>query len=177
MSAVMAGDRSALEELVRRHQGPLRGFFFRMLDGDRAQAEDLVQETFLRLLRQRTYEPRRAFKPWLYAVAANLARDHLRAAVARPAGPGDDVLALLPDRAPGPDQRAVAAAEARRVAEALGQLGEDVRATLVLRYANDLSLADVAAALGVPVGTVKSRLNAGTRRLRELLRGPRETAR
>jgi RNA polymerase sigma factor (sigma-70 family) len=84
------------------------------------------------------------------------------------------VLAQLPDRAPGPDQRAFAAAETRRVAEALARLGDDVRATLVLRYANDLTLADIAAALDVPVGTVKSRLNAGTRRLRELLRAPRE---
>jgi RNA polymerase sigma-70 factor (ECF subfamily) len=174
MSAVMAGDRAALEELVRRHQGPLLGFFFRMLDGDRAQAEDLVQETFLRLLRQRTYERGRAFKPWLYAVATNLARDHLRAARARPVGPGDEMLALLPDRAPGPDQRAVAAAETRRVADALARLSEEVRATLVLRYANDLPLADIAAALAVPVGTVKSRLNSGTRRLRELLRSPSE---
>ena len=176
MSAVMTGDRTAVEELVHRHQGPLLGFFFRMLDGDRAQAEDLVQEAFLRLLQQRTYDPQRAFKPWLYAVAANLARDHLRTARARPVGPGDQLLALLPDRAPGPDQRAVAAAEARRVADALARLSEDVRATLVLRYANDLSLADIAATLDVPVGTVKSRLNAGTRRLRELLRATREAA-
>jgi RNA polymerase sigma-70 factor, ECF subfamily len=80
MSAVMAGDRAALEELVRRHQGPLLGFYYRMLGGDRPLAEDLVQETFLRLLRQRTYTPSRAFKPWLYAVATNLARDHRRAA-------------------------------------------------------------------------------------------------
>jgi RNA polymerase sigma-70 factor (ECF subfamily) len=50
-----------------------------MLDGDRAQAGDLVQETFLRLLRQRSYSPARAFEPWLYAVATNLARDHRRA--------------------------------------------------------------------------------------------------
>jgi RNA polymerase sigma-70 factor (ECF subfamily) len=172
MSAVMAGDRMALGDLVRRYQGPLLGFFFRMLGGDRAQAEDLVQETFLRLLRQRTYEPRRAFRPWLYALAANLARDHLRAARARPARPGDDILALLPDRAPGPDQRAIAAAEAQRVADCLACLGDDIRATLVLRYANDLSLADIASALDVPLGTVKSRLNAGTRQLRELLRAP-----
>jgi len=177
MTAVMAGDRDALAELVRRHQEPLLGFFYRMLDGDRAQAEDLVQETFLRLLRQRTYTSGRAFKPWLYAVATNLARDHRRVARARPAGPGDEVLALLPDRGPSPEQRAVAAAEAQRVAAALDRLGDDVRATLVLRYANDLTLADIAAALDVPVGTVKSRLNAGTRRLRELLRSPREAAR
>jgi DNA-directed RNA polymerase specialized sigma24 family protein len=55
-------------------------------------------------------------------------------------------------------------------------LGDDVRATLVLRHANDLALVDIAAALGVPVGTVKSRLNAGTRRLREFLRFPEEAA-
>jgi RNA polymerase sigma-70 factor, ECF subfamily len=177
MTAVMAGDRDALAELVRRHQGPLLGFFYRMLDGDRAQAEDLVQETFLRLLRQRTYTRGRAFKPWLYAVATNLARDQLRVARSRPVESGDEVLVLLPDRGPSPEQRAVAAAEAMRVAAALDRLGGEVRATLVLRYANDLTLADIAAALDVPVGTVKSRLNAGTRRLRELLRSPRESAR
>lgn len=176
MSAVMAGDRAALAELVRRHQSPLLGYFYRMLDGDRAQAEDLVQETFLRLLRQRSYTSGRAFKPWLYAIATNLARDHRRAARSWPARPGDEVLALQPDRGPAPDQRAVSAAEAARVAEALARLGDDVRATLVLRYANDLALADIAAALAVPVGTVKSRLNAGTRRLRELLRSPTEAS-
>ena len=176
MSAVMAGDRAALEQLVQRHQGALLGFFYRMLDGDRALAEDLVQDTFVRLLRQRTYTPARAFKPWLYAVATNLARDHRRAARSRPAAPGDERLALLPDPAPGPDARAAAAAEARRVKDALGRLGDDVRATLVLRYGSDLSLQDIAAALDVPVGTVKSRLNAGTRRLRELLRSPEEAA-
>ena len=176
MTAVMAGDRTALEVLVRRHQGPLLGFFFRMLDGDRPQAEDLVQETFVRILRSRTYSPTRSFKPWLYAVATNLARDHRRSQRSRPAVPGDELLARLPDRAPSPDQRAVAAAETRRVAEALAQLGDDVRATLILRYANDLSLADVAAALDVPLGTVKSRLNTGTRRLRELLQPPGEAA-
>src|SRR5262245_3055815 len=129
MSAVTGGDRQALEELVRRHQGPLLGFFYRMLDGDRALAEDLVQDTLLRLLRQRTYQPGRAFRPWLYAIAANVARDHHRSARTRPSGPGDDALALLPDPAPGPDRRAEAAAEGRQVAAALARLGDDVRAT------------------------------------------------
>lgn len=176
MSAVMAGDGAALEQLVRRHQGPLLGFFYRMLGGDRALAEDLVQDTFLRLLRQRTYRPPLAFRPWLYAVASNVARDHRRAARSRPAGAGDELLALLPDPAPGPDERAAAMLEATRLGDALARLGEDVRATLVLRYANDLSLADISAVLGVPLGTVKSRLNAGTRRLRELLHAGEETA-
>jgi DNA-directed RNA polymerase specialized sigma24 family protein len=95
MSAVMDGDPGALAELVRRHRGPLLGFFYRMLDGDRALAEDLVQETFVRLLRQRTYAAGRAFKPWLYTVAANLARDHRRAERARLAATGATLLVSL----------------------------------------------------------------------------------
>jgi RNA polymerase sigma factor (sigma-70 family) len=102
MSAVMAGDGDALEALVARHQGPLLGFFHRLLDGDRAAAEDLVQETFLRLLQQRSYLAGRPFKPWLYAIAVNLATDRRRARARRPSD-SQPALDLLPDPRPGPE--------------------------------------------------------------------------
>src|SRR5580704_13873227 len=109
MGAVGEGDRTALEILVSRYHAQLLGFFFRILAGDRATAEDLTQETFVRLLRQTTYSPGRAFRPWLFAVAVNLARDHLRQVARRPAG-DDRVLAALEDTRPGPEALAVTGA-------------------------------------------------------------------
>ena len=95
MEAVGRGDGPSLEVLVSRYHAQLLGFFFRMLAGDRATAEDLVQETFVKLLRQSTYSPDRAFRPWLFAVAANLARDHLRKASPAPIWPEVGVVARL----------------------------------------------------------------------------------
>jgi RNA polymerase sigma-70 factor, ECF subfamily len=169
MSAVMAGDAASLRRLVERYHAPLLGFFFRLLHGDRAGAEDCVQETFLRLLQQRTYRPDRTFKPWLYAVAANLGRDRGRERARTPAMAPEEALAALPDSGPQPAELAEAREESRRVAAALSLLSEEYRMTLILRYYHDLTLQDIAETLGVPLGTVKSRLTVGTRRLRALL--------
>jgi RNA polymerase sigma-70 factor (ECF subfamily) len=76
MAAVLAGDQVALAKLVTRHHAPLLGYLYRLAGGDRPLAEDLVQETFLRILRQRTHPSLCPFKPWLYKIATNLARDH-----------------------------------------------------------------------------------------------------
>ncbi len=83
MAAVMAGDQAALAALVTRHHSPLLGYLSRLTGGDRPLAEDLVQETFLRVLRQGICQPDRPFKPWLYAIATNLARDHFKSAAMR----------------------------------------------------------------------------------------------
>lgn len=74
MAAVMAGDQVALAALVTRHHAPLLGYLYRLVGGDRPLAEDLVQETLLHVLRQRTCQSDRPFKPWLYTIATNLAR-------------------------------------------------------------------------------------------------------
>jgi RNA polymerase sigma-70 factor (ECF subfamily) len=71
MAAVMVGDHVALAALVRRHHSSLLGYLYRLVSGDRELAEDLAQETLLRLLRQHTYASHRPFKPWLYAIASN----------------------------------------------------------------------------------------------------------
>ncbi len=86
MAAVMAGDQLALAALVTRHHAPLLGYLYRLTGGDRPLAEDLVQETFLRMLRQRTRPADRPFKPWLYKIATNLARDHFKSAAVRQRG-------------------------------------------------------------------------------------------
>ena len=69
------GDTQALAQLVERHHSPLLGFLYRLTGGDRALAEDLVQDTLLRVLRtSQQYHAARPFKPWLYAIALNVAR-------------------------------------------------------------------------------------------------------
>jgi RNA polymerase sigma-70 factor, ECF subfamily len=80
MAAVQAGDQVALAALVTRRHGPLLGYLYRLVGGDRQLAEDLVQETMLHVLRQRTYQVGRPFKPWLYRIATNLARDSFKSA-------------------------------------------------------------------------------------------------
>jgi len=172
MSAVMAGDQVALAALVTRHHAPLLGYLFRLVGGDRRLAEDLVQETLLHVLRQRTYQAGRPFKPWLYRIATNLACDHFKSAAVRASsrsGDEEEALLGLADRAPGPEERALAAEQGDEVRAALMQLGEDYRVVIVLRFYQGFSLQEIAEALHIPLGTVKSRLSVGVHRLRSAL--------
>ena len=172
MTAVMAGDQAALATLVARHHGPLLGYLYRLVGGDRQLAEDLVQETLLHVLRQRTRQSDRPFKPWLYAIATNLARDYFKSAAVRQRWRGDDeedTLLQLQDSAPGPEERALAAEQGSEVRAALAQLREEYRVVLLLRFYQGFSLQEIAEALQIPLGTVKSRLSVGVHRLRSAL--------
>ena len=170
LAAVLAGDMDALAALVARYQAPLIGYLDRLVGPDWALAQDLAQETFLRVLRQDTCRGDRPFKPWLYAIATNLARDHFKSATVQRASPWDDEFAArLADWDAGPEEQALARERAADIAEALDTLSHEYRATLVLRFYSGLSLQEIAATLDVPLGTVKSRLSVGLRRLREIL--------
>ena len=84
MLGIQQGNRGDLSALVERHHSPLLGFLYRMTGGDRSLAEDMVQETLLRLLRSiDQYQYPRPFKPWLYTIATNLVRDHYKRAEIR----------------------------------------------------------------------------------------------
>lgn len=156
----LAGDGSAVEQLVSRYERPL----YRMLlgmTGRSAVAEDLVQDTFLRLIRQRA--PLDHVGGWLYRCAANLAIDHARRR-------RREQLVAEPPEAPsaGPDwtDRIL---DRERLAAALNQLPADQRQVVALHYFADQSLADVARALALPLGTVKTRLHRAYRRLAAVL--------
>jgi RNA polymerase sigma-70 factor (ECF subfamily) len=175
LARVMAGDRAALAPLVERHHGPLVGYLYRMNGGNRSSAEDLVQETFVRLLEQKSYQAGRPFKPWLYAIATNLARDQGRSPSAwRTTSLEHEALPEFHDTAPGPEERALAAEQGRLVAAALERLSAEYRAAVLLRFYGGLTLQEIAEALGIPLGTVKSRLSTGTRQLQHLLRSVKE---
>jgi len=170
MAKVMAGEVVALTPLVERHYNPLLGYLYRLTNGNRSLAEDLVQETFVQLLRQSSYRPERPFKPWLYTIATNLARDYFGSSSHKASSKEAEALPEIVDISPGPEELALAREKGQIVAEAISSLAEEYRATLLLRFYNGFSLQEIAETLTIPLGTVKSRLSVGTHQLRKLLK-------
>lgn len=171
---LQSGDRTALNGLVERHYDPLMGYLYRMVGGDRALAEDLAQETFLRVLRSiAQYRRDLRFKPWLYAIATNLARNHYNRADTRYThsdadAPSDIELAELDTDTL--DAGLLALDEVRQVLTALASLPDHQREVVALYYYQSLSLQEIADTLSIPLGTVKSRLSLAVRRLREMMK-------
>jgi RNA polymerase sigma-70 factor (ECF subfamily) len=152
-----AGDLSAVGEFYRRTSRPVFLYAFSLIR-DRAQAEDVVQQAFVRLLQQ---DPRgiASIRGLLYAIARNLVRDDLRrAAASRTAWP------ILEATADGPDPDLLQA-----LSRALNGLPEEQREVVLLRIHADLPFADVAAALAIPEATAKSRYRYALKRMEELL--------
>ena len=168
---VQQGRTDELMTLMDRHYSPLLGYLYRLTGGDRPLAEDLAQETFLRVLRGiGGYQAARPFKPWLYAIATNAARNHYNLADTRYTtdAPDDDAEQIDLD-APQPEAAAQSSDDARVVLAALKRLPDHQRIVVILFYYQELSQAEISETLGIPVGTVKSRLSLGVRRLREIL--------
>ena len=160
------GDRAALTALVERHYDPLLGYLYRMARGDRSLAQDLAQETFLRALRGiGTYVTSRPFKPWLYAIATNLVRNHYTSADLRRTDNAAEDEEYGADEPP--DTALLEAAEAQAVIVALDALPVAQREVIVLYFYQSLPLQAIAEALDIPLGTVKSRLSIGVGRLRK----------
>ncbi|HEU6444844.1 MAG TPA: sigma-70 family RNA polymerase sigma factor [Gaiellaceae bacterium] len=162
---VGSGDRSAFDALYRRYARPVFGLALRRL-GDRGRAEDAVQETFASVWRAAsTYKPERGpGAPWLYAVARNAIVDNGRA---RREPPVDAPEEMADDE--GPADRAESGWVAWRVHRALAELPENERQVIELAYWGGRSQSEIADALGIPLGTVKTRTRTGLSRLAALL--------
>lgn len=168
--SVQQGNIEALAYLVERHHSCLVGYLYLMLGGDRPQAEDLAQEAFLKVIRaMASYTYPRPFKPWLYAIAANLARNYLNATARRYSVAEDAALEVLPDDGEAVETQVVRSREIEQVLKLLGRLPLGQRETIILRYVEGLSLAEIADMLNVPIGTVKSRLSFGLSWLRTVM--------
>lgn len=169
--AYCAGDQAALRTLIERYHDDLLRFLYRMTS-DRQAAEDLFQEAFLQAhLSSRTFDPTRRFRPWLFTIAANKARDYLRKRNRRAAqelsapvrGSDDQATSyvdLLSLDLPGPDERLTEEERDQQVQHAIDRLSPMLREVLLLAYFQRLSYAQIAEELQIPLGTVKSRLHA-----------------
>lgn len=169
------GHHEAFEELVQRYRQELFHFLMRFT-GNRAAAEDVFQDTFLQVhVSIDTFRTEKRFKPWLFTIAANKARDHLRRSKRRAAarlsapvqgGTGDqdrEFLDLVEAELPGPDDEAARRETQQRVKAVVAMLPDHLRDILLLAYFNQLAYKDIAAMLEIPLGTVKSRLHAAVR--------------
>jgi RNA polymerase sigma-70 factor, ECF subfamily len=162
MVQLQAGNENALETLVERWRSPLFGFLQRR--SAHSDADDLFQETWLRVVRaRRRFDPRRRFSTWLFQIANNLCRDRFRRSGAAARGQAA-FAAEPPPGAPDPGLR-------MDLARLLAALPERLREVLVLRYYRDLGEREIAEVLGIPAGTVKSRLHAALQALRAAERG------
>jgi RNA polymerase sigma-70 factor (ECF subfamily) len=167
------GDTAGLAGLMGRHQDRLFRYLMRLL-GEETVAEDVFQQTWLRVAeRIGRYDAARPFGPWLFAVARNLALDHLRRR--RPESL-DEIDEPEAPRGAHPLAYAVARQQSARVADAMAGLGPLDREVLSLRFEEDLALPQLAETLGVPLPTAKARLYRALTRLRErlLARAPAE---
>ncbi|HTF34596.1 MAG TPA: sigma-70 family RNA polymerase sigma factor [Myxococcota bacterium] len=161
MVLMQRGDATAFELLLQRYRQRLFGFLSRRTAPQRT--EDLFQETWLRVVRAReSFDPARRFSTWLFQIANNLCRDGAR----RSALEAREQAQLQFDAAV-PSGAGVAALDAKLDArQRLARLPERLREVLVLRYFEDLGEREIAEIVGVPPGTVKSRLHAAVRALR-----------
>jgi RNA polymerase sigma factor (sigma-70 family) len=175
---------AAFPELVTGHQDRLYTIALRLL-GDRRDAEEVAQDALVRAFRAMAGYPRDRtaalrLRPWLASIAVNLARNRRRRLDdRRPPSPLEPMLEagfdLPADRRQRPDEEASRRDTQRELAAALLRLAPAVRAAIVLRHVDGLSVAEAAEALGRPEGTVKAQVHRGLRELRLILEEAAET--
>jgi RNA polymerase sigma-70 factor (ECF subfamily) len=172
MRRFCGGDERAFEALYARHADRLYAFLKRMV-GQRELAEDLLQATFLSVVRSRgRYEPGTKVVPWLFAIAANAARDSLRKRRVR--ADASAALAEHVDKVSAPSEPDPPAALALQAA--LAELPDDQREAVLLHKMHELSFAEIAEALGITVSAAKVRAHRGYEKLRHRLAALAEDA-
>ena len=166
MERLMSGQDTALNDLMERHATLVFHFLSRMV-GNEDDANDLAQETFVRVFKSSgSFRTSEKFSTWLFTIAANLARNHFRWRSRHPAISLDAENAeteqtlgsTLPSDAPAPNEQALAAERAAAIRAAVGKLPEDMREVIVLCEWEELSMAEAAAILETTPKAVESRL-------------------
>ena len=162
-------DRAAFEELYRRHRDKLVATSFRVV-GDWHTAEEIVQEALITVWkRAAAFEGRATVRTLLHAIVRNQSLNHRRRSARVDVGDAAELVAV-PAADTGPEEAVLATAEQAELAAALEQLAPAHREVLTLMFIAELSHAEIGEVLGVPIGTVKSRLHAAKRGLAARLR-------
>jgi RNA polymerase sigma-70 factor (ECF subfamily) len=172
VASAAAGSRDAFDELVVRHQMRIYKLA-RMLTGGDADAEDLVQETFVRAFRGiGRFRGESSFNTWLHRIALNVIKSYLsrrsRQVQIAPSPPGDESDALV-DRVPSNEDLETATVQRDAIDRALATLPEELRLLVTLRDVQGLEYHEIATLVGLPIGTVESRVFRARQRLRPLL--------
>jgi RNA polymerase sigma-70 factor, ECF subfamily len=180
------GDVRAFEVLVTRHRKPVYNFILRFVR-DGHQAEDVLQETFLRLIKSAdNYEKTAKFTTWMYTIARNLCVDAARrgkhrkaASLDAPIGSEEDGASLMDfvaDGGAGVDRQTINRELALRIRKAVDELPDEQREIFLLREVSDLQFNEIARIVGIPENTVKSRMRYALEKLREALEEYRDLA-
>jgi len=178
------GDEQGFRELVQRYEPRIQGFLRKRLN-DEERVEDLTQDTFLRIHRARdSYDPSRKFSTWIHTIANNLLKNEFRnrsrrretvfselrpesSTAGAPSRPVEFESPLL-----DPEQETYRSELREAIDTAIERMDEHHRVPFVMREVDDLSYEEIAEAIGIPVGTVKSRLNRARNSFRMLLPVP-----
>jgi len=172
----LKGDQQAFAEIVGLYQDKLYHMAFRML-GSRQEAEDVVQEAFLRVYRNLDrYDAGMKFSTWIYRIATNLCIDRLRKRKATYSldaesteHEGLDGYAVIPSDDRTPESEMLLSETQRIVRQAIDTLPAKYKSVMVLRYLHDLPLQEIGEVLDMPVTTVKTRVHRGREYLRKKL--------
>ena len=179
MERLIAGHDVALNDLMERHATPVFHFLCRMV-GNEDDANDLAQETFVRVFKSRdSFRTEQKFSSWLFTIAANLARNHFRWRSRHPALSLDaesdekkqSLGSTLPANSPSPSEESLANERAAAVRTAVKNLPEDLREAIVLCEWEEHSVAEAATILETTSKAVESRLYRARQHLRERLKG------
>lgn len=168
MQAIARRQERAFAELYGRYSRPIHRYFFRMLGRDVARADDFTQELFLKIIEKpHLYDPARPFRTWLYALAANMCKNEYRRK--KPADAGWPAVNDTETPGPGLPEQLDRELFETSLRLAIDTLGDTHRQCFVLRYQEELSVAEIAAILQCPEGTVKSRLHYALQKISERL--------
>ena len=179
MKRLGAGGDAALNNLMERHAQRVFHFLLRMLDNE-DDANDLAQETFVRVYQNRTsFRPGAKFSTWLYTIAANLGRNHIRWRQRHPATSldapvgetGKTMAESLPDGAPGIPETLMTEERAATIRSTVADLPDDLRLPLILAEFEDRSQKEIAEILECSVKAVETRIYRARQRLRTALAG------
>lgn len=173
VARAVAGDTTAFDRLVERHQRGVYAVCFRAV-GRHEDAADLAQDTFIRAFRALgRFRGDASFRTWVYRIALNVSRSHL-ADSSRDTAPLPEPDQTVDRRQPPPDEAAAARQRRLRLRTALAKLPPRQRESLVLRVYHDLTYAEIAATLNRSVGTVKANVFFAMQKLRRLLNEGRD---